>query len=465
MFDYNRWMAIGGLGIGAASPVDLALDQLSVGLDHLVKLLEDGGLDSFDNPGLVAFMQGFERVRNRMPLADHRIIADAERRNLPDALTQGSMIRTLMSTLRLSPGEASRRVRAAAAVGDRMSVTGEPLAPVRPQLAAAQRAGEVTPEQVAIIERALGKVDQRGFDPADLDAGEQLLTRFAETFGPTDLRNLADQVVDHIDPDGSVPDEQLTTDRRHLHLRRTKDGGWAGEFRLTGILGSKLHALLGPLAKPRIDPAATPAGGDPLDTRTRGQRLHDALEDVCDRLLRSDSTLPDAGGTPTTLIITIDLDNLLANTGYGVTSDGTLIRTDTVIRHTDQADLYVAAINANGVVLNLGRTRRIATLGQTIALIARDQGCSFPGCDVPPEYCERHHIQSWIDGGLTNLDNLTLLCKYHHHNFANHGWTCQLNPDRLPEWRPPRTVDRQQRPMINTRIVGGVAARRFRSRT
>ena len=45
------------------------------------------------------------------------LIGDAESRNLPEALTQPSMIRVLMSVLRLSPGEASRRVRAAAAVG------------------------------------------------------------------------------------------------------------------------------------------------------------------------------------------------------------------------------------------------------------------------------------------------------------------------------------------------------------
>jgi hypothetical protein len=46
----------------------------------------------------------------------------------------------------------------------RMSMTGQPLAPVRPHLAAAQRDGEVSPEQVDIVERALSKVDRVGFD-------------------------------------------------------------------------------------------------------------------------------------------------------------------------------------------------------------------------------------------------------------------------------------------------------------
>ena len=49
-------------------------------------------------------MQDFEQQRNRIPLIDHSLIGNAEARNLPDALTQPSMIRVLMSVLRLSPG-------------------------------------------------------------------------------------------------------------------------------------------------------------------------------------------------------------------------------------------------------------------------------------------------------------------------------------------------------------------------
>ena len=58
---------------------------------------------------------------------DHSLIKEGESRNLPEALTQPSMIRVLMSVLRLSPGEASRRVRAAAALGERTSMLGQPL--------------------------------------------------------------------------------------------------------------------------------------------------------------------------------------------------------------------------------------------------------------------------------------------------------------------------------------------------
>ena len=176
--------------------------------------------------------------------------------------------------------------------------------------------------------RALSPLDRRGFDPAEIDHGEQLLTGFAAQFGPKDLRRLARQVVDAIDPDGTLPDDQIQQDRRFFRMRPTKDGGYAGEFRLTSDCGTKLQALLHPLAKPRINTTTTADGKliEEPDPRSYGQRMHDALSDVCDRLLRSDNAVPDSGGTPATVIVTIDLKDLLNHTGYAVTSDGTLIQ-------------------------------------------------------------------------------------------------------------------------------------------
>jgi hypothetical protein len=148
---------------------------------------------------------------------------------------------------------------------------------------------------------------------------------------------------------------------------------------------------------------------------------------------------------PATVIVTIGYDDLAERLGYGTTSD------PAVLSHT-------------GAVLELGRTRRIATHTQTLALIVRDRGCSFPVCGRAPEWCERHHITEWVDGGLTDLDNLTLLCRYHHHNFASRGWTCRINDDRLPEWRPPRWVDQDQKPLLNSRITAQLTAPRRRQR-
>ena len=320
----------------------------------------------------------------------------------------------------------------------------------------------MTPEQADVVLRGLTVIDRPGHQPDDVAAAEGLLTGFARTFGPRDLTRCVDRYVDLLHPDGSVPDVQLVQDRRHLDLRQQRDGSWRGEFRLTGPAGAKLQALLTPLTRPRPT-TKTSAAGRPVeepDQRTAGQRRHDALEQLCDRLLRSRPIAreagggdgQDVGGTPATVIVTIDEESLRTRTGTGTTTDGTRLTAAQVLELADQAEVIPTVLTDSGAVLSAGRTRRIASRAQTLALIARDRGCSFPGCTDPPGWCERHHIRAWVDGGLTDLDNLTLLCRYHHHNHASCGWTCHLTPDRIPAWTPPRHVDPRQRPLVNTRI-------------
>jgi len=78
------------MGFGGRAAVDGAFDALTVGLEHLLKLVEDRALDEFDNAGLVEFCQGFERFRNRLSLVDHQAIGAASRRDLPGELCQAT---------------------------------------------------------------------------------------------------------------------------------------------------------------------------------------------------------------------------------------------------------------------------------------------------------------------------------------------------------------------------------------
>jgi len=314
----------------------------------------------------------------------------------------------------------------------------------------------VTPEQVGLIDGALRKVDHG--DSAAVTAGERLLVGAAAKLGPKELSVVAARVVDAIDPDGVQPaDEREHQERRFFHLKHRGDGSWAGDFRLTPELGQKLQALLGPLMAPQTTRYATGEGDDTqqqveADVRTHGQRRHDAVEAMVDRLLRSDD-LPESGGIPTTLLIVMSYADYLAGQGVAHYADGTPISVRNALALADQADLAWCVKSAKGAVLDLYRSRRIASPAQTLALIARDGGCSFPGCDVAPQWCERHHIVPWQVGGDTNLDNLTLLCRYHHRHFEQGGWTCRLNDDGLPVWIPPQWIDRQRRPILNPRIT------------
>ncbi|HYI59843.1 MAG TPA: DUF222 domain-containing protein [Microlunatus sp.] len=250
--------------------------------------------------------------------------------------------------------------------------------------------------------------------------------------------------------------------RRFFHLKQRQDGSWAGDFRLTPEAGQKLAALLGPLMKPHTttlnpDDCDGQADGSASkqvehDERTHGQRRHDALEDILDRTLNS-KDLPATGGTPTTLIITMSWqDFTTVRGGVGAYADGSQVSATTARRLADQAEVAFCLKSDKGSVLDLYRTRRIATPARTLALIARDGGCSFPGCDVAPQWCERHHVIAWYDGGPTNIGNLTLVCGFHHHQFTQRGWQCQINNDGLPVWIPPKWIDPHQRPVMNHRI-------------
>ena len=76
--------------------------------------------------------------------------------------------------------------------------------------------------------------------------------------------------------------------------------------------------------------------------------------------------------------------------------------------------------DAHGNLLNYERRRRIVPARLMRALKLRDHDrCRFPGCPHQ-RYVEAHHIQHWIDGGETRLDNLVLLCSAHH-RLLHHG--------------------------------------------
>ena len=94
----------------------------------------------------------------------------------------------LTRRLLLSPAEAAARVRAAAAVGPHTQTESEAEGPVLPHLAAAQRAGNVTTEQVRVVERAMQKLSRPDLNPDSLAAAEQQLAKYAQELGPKDLR-------------------------------------------------------------------------------------------------------------------------------------------------------------------------------------------------------------------------------------------------------------------------------------
>jgi hypothetical protein len=72
------------------------------------------------------------------------------------------------------------------------------------------------------------------------------------------------------------------------------------------------------------------------------------------------------------------------------------------------------------------------------AVLLRDRKCAWPRCGRPAVYCDVHHLRHKEDGGETSLDNLVLLCQYHHDVCIHrHGWQLTLHPDGTTQARSP----------------------------
>lgn len=221
------------------------------------------------------------------------------------------------------------------------------------------------------------------------------------------------------------------------------DGSYRAVGYLTPDCGALLQATLSAHAAPRPT-----ADGEP-DRRSHSQRMHDALADLAGFIVRR-GELADTNGA-VQLVITMTADQYRTGTGLAETSFGQLISVGEALRPADEARIAFVLRNSAGEVLAEGRSKRCATRAQTLALIARDRGCSFPDCDRPPDCCQRHHVRPWVDGGPTDVGNLTLVCGYHHRAFSRSGWRCVMRAG-LPWWIPPPWLDRAQAPRLNQRI-------------
>ena len=112
------------------------------------------------------------------------------------------------------------------------------------------------------------------------------------------------------------------------------------------------------------------------------------------------------------------------------------------------ATVRAALLAPSGALLDLGRAQRLATPAQKTALLARDGGCVIPGCTVPGDACDAHHVTWWIHGGRTDLDNLALVCGRHHTEVHHETWEIRML-DGIPWVVPPRWVDPEQRLLRN----------------
>jgi hypothetical protein len=168
-----------------------------------------------------------------------------------------------------------------------------------------------------------------------------------------------------------------------------------------------------PAATPDDGPRnAYPASFPALDTF--GARRADAFVRICEGWLTGGSAqerrLPKRE-----LVVHVDIETLVNGTDGGRChlEDGPAITLEMARRFGCDADIF-AVIQRDGLPIDVGRKRRLASPRQRRALQVRDGICRFPGCCVPASVCRPHHVEFWWLGGPTTLANQVSLCEFHH---------------------------------------------------
>lgn len=351
---------------------------------------------------------------------------------------------SLASDSRLAPGQARAAVLRAEAIA------------LMPSFGAALEDGEVTPEHVDAVARGLKKLGEKSGllvacqDRLLAEASFLTVPRFAKF-----VENLA----------GSL-DQQSENDRFDHQRRVTQLKMWedhkTGMIKLAGQFdperGSRLWTILdGAVERIFHSPIAVDAGVgvDPNDHRC-ALALCNLVEAGADESIVNgpdltgagpqvenfydqpesiiDMGLGNVGGRVNTeIVVTIDLQTLVNGLHQGSVrrdTNGVDLPVDVIRRMACDAELIPMVLNGDGVVIDVGKAKRLATRRQRRAIFAMHETCAAPHCGVKVAHCVPHHIDWWEHGGGTDLHNLVPLCSRHHHKVHEGGWTLSMDASR-----------------------------------
>jgi hypothetical protein len=152
------------------------------------------------------------------------------------------------------------------------------------------------------------------------------------------------------------------------------------------------------------------------------------------------------GGERFAVIVHVDQDPLAPDGVLaGTLDDGTRVSAETLRRVA--CDCGLVAVSGDGEKLNIGHRSRSIPPAIRRALQLRDRGCAFPGC-THDRFLHGHHIRHWLHGGVTSVDNLCLLCTFHHHLIHEGGWSLARTAEGELCFRAP---DGKQLPAVPAR--------------
>jgi hypothetical protein len=406
--------------MGSVIGAEQARERISAALDAIDAahaLLRDTPSDLVGNRFRVEVAERLEtqeRVNRGLMYRFFAEIADPADESSSVALMRS----TLWSRLRITPNEVTRRFKLAARIRPRRSLTGPPVSPELPALAAAVEVGSVGEEHIRAVCRAID-VLPGCVSPVEVARAERTLVGHATTVDAGIVVTLGQRIADYLNPDGLFSDDDRAR-RRGVHLGPQ---GPDGMSRLTGVLDPQARAYF-----EAIDAVVRPGRHQPdeaRDERSPAQRCHDALKLGLETAIASGG-LGVHRGHPVTVVVTTTLGDLEQAARAAVdpatpmpaaarTGGGSRLPMRDLIAMAAKTIHYLAVFDEHTErPLYLGRQKRIATADQRLICYARDRGCTRPNCLESGYRCEVHHARDWARGGRTDADSLFFLCGSDH---------------------------------------------------
>lgn len=161
------------------------------------------------------------------------------------------------------------------------------------------------------------------------------------------------------------------------------------------------------------------------------QRYADALVELASTFIEGKGD-----GNRATVVVHVDAEVLDGKAGVAEIDGGPIVSSQTVQQLICDGYLEVHLDGADGQPVGIGRRSRKVPAWLMRKLLHRDGGCVFDGC-TRKRWLNAHHIDPWAKGGVTDLNNLTLLCGHHHRLVHPGGWTMRGRPDGKLEFVSP----------------------------
>ncbi|MDR7253167.1 hypothetical protein J2X46_002152 [Nocardioides sp. BE266] len=347
-----------------------------------------------------------------------RVLAEADRRRLGDATGARHTHQWWAGRSRHTHADAARLTKLGRALEDDLHApTGRALAD-----------GRLRVEQARVIVGAVDAIPAmvRTADGATriIEAGvraqarDHLLAAAAEHDAKA-LRRLGRRILDVVAPELGEAQEAATLAREEARADASPDfemnddgeGRCHGRFTVPSHIGAMLKRHLLALANPARHPEAE-LRDESGDWKPMRRRLGEAFIEYVERY-PVDAT-PQTAGVNATVVVTMTLEQLLGEHATALLDDGSRMSAGQARRLACEAGIIPVVLDGHSIPLDLGRSRRLFTKAQRIALGLRDGGCTARGCETTASGCHAHHDDPWSRGGLTDLAKGRLLCPRHH---------------------------------------------------